>query len=221
MGSGGLLCGSAYSISATIMPLAYPTTTLGDIAHIFVGVPTISRDESLDPSAANVLTVRCVGDSAFDPSGMIAVDFGERDVDRYRVKPDDVLLPSRSTALRACLVPPTVVDCVINATVIGIRPSQAIHPRILVAFLSGEAGAAAVQEVSQTGTVQMNNTVSGLSKIIIPLMPLVEQQQLVELLNANDIAYQTAIQAAECRRRLANEIVSQMLTGKTHSPIQS
>lgn len=188
---------------------------LGDIAHIFSGVPTKSSEQNDEGTERNVITVHGLGETEFDRSGLTAVDFGKRGVDRYRVQAGDVLLPSRSTSLRTVIVPEDMDGRIISGNIICIRLQPVLHPRILVAILNSPEGVEAIMGSSQSTTIQLNLTVKGLRDVQIPLIPIDEQQQLAELLEATDAAYHNAVQAAETRRILAREIVSQRLTGKS------
>lgn len=191
------------------------TTPLGEIAYVFSGVPTKSTEQDDAAAERNVITVHALGETEFDRSGLTAVDFGKRGVDRYRVQAGDVLLPSRSTSLRTVIVPEDMDGKIINGNIICIRLQPVLHPRVLMAILNSPEGEEAIMGSSQSTTIQLNLTVKGLNDVEIPLIPIDEQQQLAELLEATDAAYHNAIQAAETRRILAREIVSQRLTGKS------
>ena len=85
--------------------------------------------------------------------------------------------------------------------------SHRLDPRLLVAFLKHSEGQAALESVAQSATLQMNLTAGALRKIEVPVPPIEEQQQLVEILTAADEAYSAAVEAANNRQRLARQIV--------------
>ena len=76
-----------------------------------------------------------------------------------------------------------------NATLMVIRPSSGLEPRLLAAYLSHPDGQAALAAIAQSGTIQMNLTVGVISKLEIPLPPIEVQRQMVEVLTTADIAY--------------------------------
>jgi restriction endonuclease S subunit len=180
---------------------------LGDIAHIYVGLPTKESDTRQVGRSGNVLTVRALTGIDIDANALSIVDFDGRDVKRYRVAAGDVLLSSRSTSLKIAIVPREFDEVIINATLLGVRCLPTLEPLLLIAWLNHPEGQAALESVSQSATVQMNITMAGLSKLEVPVPPMDEQKRIVELLEAADEAYTAAIKAAEDRRRLARQIV--------------
>lgn len=188
---------------------------LGDIARIYVGLPTKASDRR-ESGVGNVLTVRSLTDTGINGGELESYDFNGRDVEKYRVKPGDVLLSARSTSLSTAVVPPELDGTVINATVIGVRCLPALEPRLLIAWLNHPEGLAELVSISQSATLQMNITVSGLSELLIPVPPTETQRRMVALLEAADEAYSNAIQAAEDRRRIARQVVvGQILESRT------
>src|SRR5262249_20687203 len=110
---------------------------LGDIAHIYVGVPTNTRDREKMGVAANVITVRSLTDTGFDFRAIETFDFDDRDVEKYQVAVGDVVISARSTSLKSAVVPEGLGGCLINATLIGVRCKPLLIPRLLVAWLNG------------------------------------------------------------------------------------
>lgn len=180
---------------------------LGDFAHIYVGLPTKESNTQKVGRSGNVLTVRALTGTDIDANTLSLVKFDGRDVEKYRVAMGDVLLSSRSTSLKTAIVPEELDGVVINATLLGIRCLPTLEPRLLIAWLNHPEGQAALANVSQSATAQMNITIAGLGKLEAPVPPVDVQKRMVELLEATDEVYATAIKAAEDRRRLAHEIV--------------
>ena len=190
---------------------------LGNIAHIFVGLPTKITDRQEVGQPGNVLTVRSLAEAGVSKSDLESYDFDGRDLTKYLVAPGDVLLSARSTSLKTGIVTADLAGLVINATLLGVRCLPQLEPRLLVAWLNQPEGQAALATISQSATLQMNITVSGLSELVIPIPPMETQRRMVALLEAADDAYITAIQAAEDRRRIARQVVVGQLTESTRS----
>lgn len=180
---------------------------LGDIAHIYVGLPTKESDTRQVGRSGNVLTVRSLTGTDIDADALSVVEFDSRDVEKYRVATGDVLLSSRSTSLKTAIVPEELDGVIINATLLGIRCLPALDPRLLTAWLNHQEGQTALANVSQSATSQMNITVAALSQLEVPIPQMDVQRQMVELLEVADEAYDAAIKAAEDRGRLVHEIV--------------
>lgn len=179
---------------------------LGEVATIYVGLPTRASETREAGRSGNVLTVRNLNGSGLDLDSLAEIDVEGREVDKYRVQVGDLLFSARSTSLRSAIVPNSASGLLINATLLGVR-SNTIFPRLLVAWFESPEGMLELDSVSQSGTHQMNITVSGLGKVMIPVPDLDVQRQMVELLESADEAYRSAIQAAEDRRRIAREVV--------------
>ena len=180
---------------------------LGEIATIFVGMPTKqSQLRDYGPSG-NVLSVRAVGEFGIDHEGLVRVDLNGRDVTRYQAKSGDLVLSARSTSLKMAIVPTALDGVVLNATLIAVRSMPALDPRLLAAYLSHPNGQAALEAVVQSATIQMNLTVNALRELEVPVPSAKDQKRMVDLLSAADLAFESAVHAAQLRRRLANEVV--------------
>ncbi len=195
--------------------MAVPLKLLSNIAQIYAGLPTKVTDSAQVGRSGNVLTVRALTGTDIDPAALSVVHFNRSDLTKYQAAPGDVLLSARSTSLKTAIVPETLAGKVVNATLLGVRCLPILEPRLLVAWLNHPEGRAALEEVSQSATLQMNITVSGLSRLEIPVLPTNEQKRLVQLLESADEAYAVSVQAAESRRQMARQVVvSQLLTGR-------
>jgi len=188
------------------------THPLGEIADVYVGVPTLQSDIREGGRSGNVLSVRALTGNGINPDELMQADLEKlhsqgRDLDKYRAIAGDVLVSARSTILKTAIVPKELDGILINATLIGIRCRNALDPQLLLAYLRHPDGQAAVMSMAQSATTQMNITVSAVSKVRIPLPPVEEQRRIVEILDAAETAYSTAIEAAESRRAIARRIV--------------
>lgn len=185
---------------------------LREIASIFAGLPTKSSSRRDVGRSGNILTVRALAGDGIDLDQLETHEISDRDAERYRIEAGDLLISSRSTSLKAVVVPNELDGRVINATLIGIRPSSSILlPRLLVAWLESPDGQAELAAVSQSGTTQMNVTVGGLSRLQVPVPDISIQKRLEDLLFAADEAYRLETEIAEKRRRIVQEIVTSQL----------
>lgn len=184
---------------------------LVEVAEIFIGLPTkISRAQSDD--AMPVLSVRALRGRGIDRNELVNVDVVGRSVEGHRVRSGDVVLPARSTSLKAAVTPPDLNGTPINATLIGIRCGPELDPHLLAAYLRHPDGQAAIAEHAQSGTAQMNITVKMLSQLPVPIPPGEQQRSLVEMLQAADDAFSSAVDAAQRRHKLATDIVFTRMT---------
>ena len=187
---------------------------LGSIADIYIGL-LVRSSEIGDPNTLpNVISVKALTGNSIDRNLLDTVAFSDKSVDRHRVHAGDVLLSCRSTTLVSGIVPDEMHGLVINSTVIGISLSEAMDPRLLVAWLHSPMGRSEIASTSQSGTVQMNLSVSGLSRMVVPIIPRQQQTQLVQLLESADEVYENAIQSAHVRRAIARQAAVDALIGK-------
>jgi len=189
---------------------------LAEVAEIFIGLPTkISHAQG--SSTIPVLSVRALGDRGIDNDELIRADVGGRSVEGYCVRAGDVVLPARSTSLKAAVAPQELDGTPMNATLIGVRCGPELDPHLLAAYLRHPDGRAAVAEHTQSGTAQMNITVKGLSQLPVPVPPAERQRDLVEMLRVADEAFSSAVDAAQRRHKLAMDIVFTRMTDAAHA----
>lgn len=189
---------------------------LDSLAHVYAGVPTRSGRNPRGGDGCKVLSVRALNHSRLIRDALIHAVPLSSDTEKYVARAGDVIIPARSTSFGAAILPEELDGIVINATLIGIRCGKRLHPRLLAAFLRHPIGRAAIDELSQSGTAQMNITVRAISNLRIPVPSRDTQERIARMLDAADIAYDAAVHAAKCRHSIANEIGLQAMTGTTN-----
>jgi len=192
-----------------------PFCQLGSLAHIYTGVPTRSEQMPGRRCARQVLSVRALDGSRLLSESLIDAVPLSAETEKYVAHAGDVIVPARSTSFGAAILPDDLDGIVINATLIGIRCGEGLHPRLLAAYLRHPMGRAAIDELSQSGTAQMNITVRVLANLRLPVPPRDTQERIARMLEAADAAYDAAVHAADLRHSIANEIVLQAMTGAT------
>lgn len=184
---------------------------LAEIAEIFAGMPVKSEQLVRDGSGTPVLTVGSIEGGDARASLSLPGEPSAHSISRYRVLAGDLLLSARSTSLKVAIVPPELDGAVINSTLLGVRSLPRLKPAILAAYMLSGEGQSALEAACQSGSVQMNLTASALSKLEVPVPTPEQQQELAELLIASDAAYQSAVAAAESRRRVVAQLVTDKL----------
>ncbi len=190
--------------------------SLQDIAEIINGVFVSTSSLEASDESVLVLSVRSLTGASLDLAQVDQAEVSHEDRNRCKVHPGDVLISSRSTSISTGIVPAGIGDAVLNSTLIGIRLKQGtIHPRLLVAWLQSGLGQSHFESISQSTTRQMNVTVKELRTLPVPIFTAQEQAAMLSLLEASDIAYNAAITAAEIRRSVALQMVTDVLIGRT------
>jgi hypothetical protein len=185
---------------------------LGEIADIYVGLPTLQSDIRGAGRSGNVLTVRALTGSEINPDELVHADLEKlnsqgRDLDKYRASAGDILVSARSTSLKTAILSKELDGIIINATLIGIRCNPLLEPRLLLAYLNHSEGQAALEAVAQSATMQMNITANALRSLLIPIPTVEIQRQLVQILIADEEAYHLSLQVADSRHQLTNQII--------------
>ena len=206
-------------VSFTFLPLenqtlALPLRHLADIASIFVGIPSIEAVAATHEGASPLVTVRDLRDFRVNERQLGYCLPSSLQREKYETKTGDLLISSRSTALKLAIVPPSLDSSLINATVIAIRSLPRLHPRLLAAYLSHPIGLAELESVAQSGSLQMNLTVRALGRLLVPVPTEAAQDQMVRLLEASDESFQSALDAAQIRRQIAETVVADKLWEK-------
>lgn len=191
------------------------TTKLRDLAELHAGMPT-TRGKLRDAAGGTaVLAVRALRDGWIDRDELLYLDAQVEAPRKYRARHRDVLIPARSTSLKTALVSTDFEGALFNATLISIRCNEdELSPELLAAYLNHPEGRAQVEAASQSGTHQMNVTVSALGAIEIPVPPVEQQRKLVAALTQANEAYRHGVAAAEKRRRLMHDIVIRSMGGR-------
>lgn len=190
---------------------------IADFANVFAGLPTKSPDRQGIGRGGNVLTVRSLTGTGVDPDQLENHQVNDQTAAQYQVRAGDLVLSARSTSLKTAVIPADLDGRLINATLIGVRCLPTLLPRLLIAWLAGPEGQVALQAASQSGTLQMNITVAGLKRILVPIPPPDIQRQLVQLLDVADEAQVAAVQAAADRHELVTRIVAERLNQKEYN----
>jgi hypothetical protein len=188
---------------------------LGSVAQVYAGIPTRADRQAEQVGARRFLSVRALHHAHLIADDLIDATPAVQLSDKYAARTGDVIIPARSTFFTAAVLPQALDGVVINATLIGIRCGAQIHPHLLAAYLRHPIGRAAIDELSQSGTAQMNITVRALATLKIPVPPRDAQDRIARMLEAADAAYNAAIHAAERRHSVAHEVALQAMSGLT------
>lgn len=188
-----------------------PRRPLAEIAELFVGLPAHVLADADAENGVLVLSVANLSDSGVSGDASRRASLDPRTYEKYRVKAGDVLLSARSTSARVGLVGAAFDGAVINSTLLAVRCSSRLDPRLLAAYLRSADGSLALEAVSQSGAAQMNLTARGLGRLEVPVPSAEEQHALVELVATADTAFESAISAARERRSLVTQLVNERL----------
>lgn len=131
----------------------------------------------------------------------------------YAVQPDDVLLTGRGTLLKFGLVGAETAGAIASANIIVVRPGPGVKGGALFAILSSDVFRPKIEVLRRGATTLLSLSPKDLAKLEINLPPLAEQERIAALVKDAQIAYRTALEAAEIRRSLARRLIDARLFG--------
>ncbi|WP_439514848.1 restriction endonuclease subunit S [Oceanibaculum nanhaiense] len=191
-------------------------TRLLDVAEVFAGVG-VSREETVVRPGARlaVIGVRDLQDGAVAARDALdTVGFSSpAKAANYAVQVDDVLLTGRGTLLKFGLVGAETAGAIASANIIVVRPGPDVRGGALFAILSSDVFRPKIEVLRRGATTLLSLSPKDLAKLEIDLPPLAEQERIATLVKDAQIAYRTALEAAEIRRSLARRLIDARLFG--------
>lgn len=167
------------------------TVELAEVAEIVRGAQISKREEEL--LAQNPthywLNIRNIdnGEIMVDEAVKLAPK-SEKWKEKFGLQEDDIIITSKGTELKICIVPPDFPPAFVCGNLTRIRADKArIHPYVLYEFFCSEEGRVSLESI-QTGTTirVLNNT--NLMKMMVPVYE--GGQQIGERLKEIYIQYQ-------------------------------
>ncbi|TPK94791.1 hypothetical protein FJ934_14355 [Mesorhizobium sp. B2-4-12] len=195
-------------------PLIPSTTRLGDIAEVFAGVG-VSREDSLERPGEKlpVIGVRHLQDTGVAPTAELEL-VGFASPTRALanvVKMNDVLLTGRGTVLKVGLVGPETDGAIASGNIIVIRPGAGVVGGALFALLSSDAYRPKIEVLRRGATTLLSLSAKDIKNLEVSLPTLDEQRRIAAFAIEAQVAYRTAIEAAEIRRSLARAVMEARL----------
>ena len=141
--------------------------------------------------------------------------------ERHLLRPFDVLVTARSGSIQAALVPPDVSRTVAGVTLLVIRPKrpETGMGHWLWYFLTSAHGRAQIaQRITVSATITSLSARS-LGEIEVPMPSERDLDMVAHLVEASEVAYESAIEAARLRREILRDALI-LDFGRGDSPIR-
>ncbi|WP_422384327.1 restriction endonuclease subunit S [Roseibium album] len=189
---------------------------LMDIAEVFSGVG-VSREEAVARPGERlpVIGVRDLQDGAVaqrDELDTVGFSSPSKAI-TYAVQTDDVLVTGRGTLLKFGLVGDETAGAIASANIIVVRPGSDVMGGALFAILSSEVFRPKIEVLRRGATTLLSLSPKDLAKLEINLPSRDEQERIAALVKETQIAYRTALEAADIRRTLARRLIDARLFG--------
>lgn len=169
---------------------------LKDLAEVFRGKSILKNDTTLGNIA--ILNISNIENGEINYSHMDTIEEEERKIKRYELIDGDVVLSCRGTAIKAAVFRDQAKTIIASANVIVIRPTDKIFGEYIKIFLESPIGMAMIKSF-QRGTTVMNINHSDIMEMEIPIIPLREQQEMINEYKAEFNRYKGTIGEAERR----------------------
>ncbi|MFV1951767.1 MAG: restriction endonuclease subunit S [Nitrospinota bacterium] len=172
---------------------------------IFQGLPYSRKSKTKGSyKTIPIINIKDIDNGQISIKGLdtMIVD-SHRDIDRYMVRPGDVVITCRGTLLKSAVVPEALNGYLITSNLIAIRLNGDFESVLLSAFFQSPVGQKILLSNVRSSTMQIALTVSDIEKIEVPLIPVEIQKRLAGLIAASDNYYKAAIESANLRRDIA------------------
>jgi len=189
-----------------------------NIADIFVGRANgVYKREGVAESDPLLLQGADISkDGEMTTKNMIRVKItSTRNLDPYFLKPNDVVILSRGSSIRACYIDKEIGNAKVlaSANTIIIRTNkEKIRGEVLAAYFNSEVGKDSLQ-ASSTGAVIHHIPASVLRNIEIPLPSKQKQDNIAELFYAGREAYKSTLTLAEQQKKTVEAKMIDLMQG--------
>lgn len=179
---------------------------LGEVCEIFGGYKETLDDGSFSSSPIAVRAVD-VDDSFISCYGLKRMGYyDETFLQKYNIEENDILLTTKTTNIKHCMVRNKVNEKVFaTGTIIVIRPNpKKINPYFLKMFLDSSDGVQSIRNIVQGSNVKII-PLTNLKKMNVPCPSLKKQNTIVSTYLMNLEMYETINkQAIELKNKLRN-----------------
>lgn len=173
-----------------------PKVRMKDLAEVFRGKSVLKKDLAVGDIA--VLNISDIDDGIINYNNLDTIKDAEHRVERYQLASDDVVLSSRGTALKVAVFEHQERTIIASANLIVIRPTDSVRGEYLKIFLESPIGQAMIKSF-QRGTSFMNINYADVMEMEIPLLPLRQQDGLIERYKAEQQVYKQTLEKAATR----------------------
>lgn len=155
-----------------------PTVPLHKIAKIFRGYNALPKDENANGNVA-MLKIADIIDGEIEENRLTRYELGGRvKIDNYRLQQCDIVLSIRGQ-LKVALFNSEREDVLLSQNFIGIRCEKQFNPAYVKMYLESPT-MQFIMHNKLTGSTVMNLPTKDIEEFMIPVLPLEQQQQIVE-----------------------------------------
>ena len=166
---------------------------LRDVATVFRGK---AISEKSDRGNIAVVNISDITDTGINYENLALIEEEERKVWRYALEDGDVLVTSRGTTIKVAVFERQSMICIPSANIIVIRVKDMLRGMYLKLFLESSVGMKMLQSLRR-GSVVTNLNYRDIMGLEVPVLPIVEQDALIQKYNAGLKEYKETTDSAE------------------------
>lgn len=166
---------------------------LRDVATVFRGK---AISEKSDRGNIAVVNISDITDTGINYENLALIEGEERKVWRYALEDGDVLVTSRGTAIKVAVFERQSMICIPSANIIVIRAKDMLRGMYLKLFLKSSVGMKLLQSLRR-GSVVTNLNYRDIMGLAVPVLPIAEQDALIQKYNAGLREYKETTGSAE------------------------
>jgi type I restriction enzyme, S subunit len=166
------------------MKNGWPTKTLGEVCA-FVRGPfggSLKKSVFVEDGFAVYEQQHAIYDQ-FDDIRYFIDDTKSREMRRFEVRPNDLIMSCSGTMGRVAIVPENIQQGIINQALLKLTPSSAVSPQFLKYWMDSNDFQDSLKEQSGGAAIQNVASVGILKQIQISLPPRAEQQRIVGIID--------------------------------------
>ncbi|GAB2021234.1 hypothetical protein RyT2_03080 [Pseudolactococcus yaeyamensis] len=184
---------------------------LGNIANISRGYNLISKEESVE-GAYRVVRISDIVEETINETSLSRITPSNiTHIEKYEVKPGDILLSVRGVVIKVILVDKKIDNLLFNSNLVRIRVnSSKISSEWLLEYLKSPIGMAQLEMMMEGATVQQISF-KRLSNLQVPLITLEEQKISIQKFQNKKLKLQEQFQILKREETiLKNKLFSDM-----------
>lgn len=166
---------------------------LRDVATVFRGK---AISEKSDRGNIAVVNISDITDTGINYENLALIEEEERKVWRYALEDGDVLVTSRGTTIKVAVFERQSMICIPSANIIVIRVKDMLRGMYLKLFLESSVGMKLLQSLRR-GSVVTNLNYRDIMGLEVPVLPIAEQDALIQKYNAGLKEYKETTDSAE------------------------
>jgi len=199
------------------LPSGWRRVSLGDVAEIRTGLAK-GKEVNGDAVTLPYLRVANVQDGFLDLTEVKEISVAEREVERYRLQQDDVLMTEGGDfdkLGRGCVWESPIPTCLHQNHVFAVRTDpDKLLPRFFAHHAASPLGRLYFLSCSKQSTNLASINSTQLKEMPVPLPPIAEQRAIAAVLSAWDRAIDQTTALIAAKERLKQGLMQQLLSGK-------